>query len=188
MAEAPPYPYHLGTVYPVMPVPPVPEHCVPVEAGAVRLVVEARDLLDEAARSRGGVAPPPEQSSQFNDFGASLHVCAASDGLEHLRFDCFDHEPHYHYIRNAEAANVIVRLDDVAEGDPIEWTIARLRARLPEMLDHAGAAELAEEVRSDPTAVASALDRVRALLVEAGQRALARRTSGQELAPARSVP
>ena len=187
MAEAPPYPYHLGTMYPVMPVPPVPEHCVPVEAGAVRLVVEARDLLDEAARSRGGTVVPAEQSSQFNDFGASLHVCGAVDGMEYLRFDCFDHEPHYHYIRNAESANVIVRLDDVAEGDPIDWTIGRLQARLPEMLEHAGAGELADQVRSDPSAVATALERVRALLVEAGQRALARRTSGQGLAPAHSA-
>jgi hypothetical protein len=188
MAEAPPYPYHLGTVYPVMPVAPVPEHCVPVDAGPLRLVVEARDLRDEAARSRGSATPPPAQTSQFDDFGASLHVCGAADGAEHLRFDCFDKEPHYHYIRNAEPANVIVRLDDVAEGDPIEWTIGRVRSRLPEMLQHAGATDLAAQVRTDPAPVLAALERVRALLVEAGRRAEARRASGGRLAPASTAP
>ena len=32
--------------------------------------------------------------------GVSLHVYGVRDGeaLEHLRFDCFDEDPHYHYI------------------------------------------------------------------------------------------
>ena len=64
-----------------------------------------------------------------------MHVCDASDGVEHLRFDCFENEPHYHYINTVEQGNLICRIDEIAEGDPVEWTVGRLRERLPEMLD-----------------------------------------------------
>ena len=171
MTDSPPYPYDLGTEYPVMPIPPVPEHCIEVPAGAVTLVVEARDLSDE-----------PQPVGGFDDFGASLHV-VGPDGAEYVRFDCFDKEPHYHYIRPSEETNIIVRLDDIAEGDPIEWTIGRLRNRLPEMLEHAGAASVAESVRGQLPPLMGALDTVRDLLQEAERRAVARRASGSTLAP-----
>src|SRR5438046_2754172 len=82
------------------------EHGSPGEAGAVRFVVEARDLVDEIRRNRPDEVVD-EESLQFNDFGASLHVYGASDDVEYLRFDCFDKEPHYHYIKADEGANVI---------------------------------------------------------------------------------
>src|ERR1700738_3394318 len=104
-----------------------------------------------------------EKDLQFNDFGASLHVYGAEDGLEHLRFDCFEDQPHYHYIDPDEKANVIVRLDDIAEDDPIDWTTSRLRTRLP--------------------AILAAVDQVHNLLEEAQRRALDRRATGAALAP-----
>jgi len=154
-----------------MPIPPVPEHCIGVPAGAVTLVVEARDLSDE-----------PQPVGGFDDFGASLHV-VGPDSAEYVRFDCFDKEPHYHYIRPAEGTNIICRLDDIAEGDPIEWTIGRLRHRLPEMLEHAGAAPVAASVRAQMPALLGAIDTVRGLLDEAHRRTEARRASGSTLAP-----
>jgi hypothetical protein len=171
-----PSPYNLGTPYPVMPAPPVPEHCVTIPAGDLELVVEARDVVDDLTRVN-------QTSLGFDDFGATLHVQATSDKVEHLRFDCFANEPHYHYIRMASQENLICRLDDVAEGDPIEWAIGRLRNRLPEMLEHVGAPHLARSVRADPTTIARALDAVQALLVDARARASARRASGATLAP-----
>ena len=56
--------------------------------------------------------------------------------------------------------------------------------RMPSAQAFEMAGELAAAVRSDPAPVLAALDRVRSLLVEAGQRAAARRRSGQQLAPA----
>jgi len=183
MAETPPYPYNIGIRYPVMPVPPTPEHCISIDAGAVRFVVEARDLIEEVKRNRPAGSEVDVDAVQFNDFGASLHVYGADDGIEHLRFDCFEKEPHYHYIKADESANVICRLDDIAESDPIEWTVTRLQKRLPEMLDYAGAAEVAAAVRRDPTVVRGAVDQVHELLVEAQRRAHARRATGATLAP-----
>lgn len=172
MAESPPYPYHLGTEYPVMPMAPIAEHCLSVPAGAVTLVVEARDLAVDLDHSNADPDGP-----SFDDYGASLHVLSASDGLERLRFDCFDKEPHYHYIRPDESTNVIVRLDDVAEGDPIEWTVGRLRDRLPDMLEHARAGTVADEVRADMSSLLGAIDTVKGMLEEAQRRTSARRAA-----------
>jgi hypothetical protein len=183
MAETPPNPYNIGTRYPVMPVAPAPEHCIAVDAGAVRFVVEARDLIDEMKRGLPPGSTIEEKDVQFNDFGASLHVYGTQDGLEHLRFDCFEDQPHYHYIDPDEEANVIVRLDDIAEDDPIDWTTSRLRTRLPEMLDFAGAHGIAAAVRDDLPAVLAAVDQVHDLLQEAQRRALDRRATGAALAP-----
>jgi hypothetical protein len=170
-----PNPYHLGMAFPVMPAPMIPEHCIHVPAGAVNLVVEARDLI--ADRQVTHPDEVREENPQFDDFGASLHIMSAADGVEHLRFDCFDNEPHYHYIRPSQQMNVIVRLDHVAEGDAIDWTISRLRERLPEMLDHAGdAGDVAAAVRADLASVAAALPKTQELLEEAQRRAIARRS------------
>jgi len=159
--------YVLGRAYPVMPIPMVPEACVDVPAGPVTFVVEGRRLTDEAilgnAIERGGLEDI-EQPEGVDDGGMTVHVLGTDDRLEHLRFDCFEHEPHYHYIRNTEQANVVVRIDTFAEGDPTAWSLRCLRERLPEMLGHAGATDLAEQVRSAPGEVATGIDRVAELL------------------------
>ena len=99
MSDALPYPYNLGMEFPVMPMEPVAAHCLSVPAGPVTLVVEARDLAIDRRYSEYGDDGPIEPDETFDDFGASLHVNGAADGVERLRFDCFDKEPHYHYIR-----------------------------------------------------------------------------------------
>jgi hypothetical protein len=160
-------PYRRGNRYDVLPIPMVTEHCHPVDAGPVQLVVESRRLtnaiLDETYA--GGA---PVAHVDFDDHGASLHVCGTADGLEHVRFDCFEHEPHYHYIEHAAGGNVIVRIDEVAVGDPVEFTLRCVRDRLPEMLENAGQAELAAATRADIAKVHAALDRVAELMARAG--------------------
>jgi hypothetical protein len=157
----------LGREYDIMPIPMVPEACVPVPAGPVTFVVESRRLTDaaiganERRQGKGAVAPEP---LGVDDGGASLHVLGAEDGLEHLRFDCFDLEPHYHYIHNDQQMNVVVRIDTHAEGDPVRWATSRVRARLPEMLAHAGATELSRRSARASGEIAAALDEVERLL------------------------
>ena len=99
------------------------------------------------------------------------------DGLEHLRFDCFENEPHYHYVRNADGGNLICRIDQHAEGDPIDWTLNRLRERLPEMLEFAGVPELAAQTRADHEKVLAVIDEVAELLGKARVQALADRSA-----------
>jgi hypothetical protein len=170
--QAAPYPYQRGNFYTSLPIPAVPEHCIGVDAGPLRLVVESRELTNEILLTQlppGSVEIPDDVS--FDDFGASLHVCGAEDGLEHLRFDCFEHEPHYHYIQHAVGGNTICRIDEVAEGDPTEWTVGRLRSRLPEMLELCGLQKLAEDTRAHMPEVLAAVDEVVALLQQAQVRA-----------------
>ena len=77
------------------------------------------------------------------DQGICIHVFGDLNDKEEefLRFDCFERAPHYHYAWSAN--DQYVALDTTAEGDPLEWTLERLRTRLPAMLIRAGAGELA---------------------------------------------
>ena len=163
--------YQLGRRYDVMPIPMVPEACIDVEAGPIVFVVEGRKLTDEVIIANAAAQGRPDgidQPSGVHDGGMSVHVLDAADRVEYLRFDCFENEPHYHYIRNDEQANIVVRIDTFAEGSPEEWMLGRLASRLPDMLEHANAAALADAVRTAPADVNAGVSRVRELL--AGQR------------------
>jgi hypothetical protein len=149
----------------MLPIPMVTEHCVPVDAGAVQLVVESRRLTNEIlADSYRGLV---RSDIDFDDFGASLHVCGTTDGLEYLRFDCFENEPHYHYIEPAMGANVVVRIDELAVGDPIEFSLTCVERQLPDMLRNCGVRDLADEVEGHVDKVRFAVTAVRDLMTEA---------------------
>ena len=155
-------PYRRGNRYSQLPIPMVSEHCIPVGAGAVQLVVESRTLTNQIVQDtfHGAV----DASIPFDDFGASLHVCGTADGLEYLRFDCFENEPHYHYIDQAAGANTVVRIDELAVGDPIEFSLACVEHHLPDMLRHCGVAGLADEVAGEPEKMSAAIAEVRELM------------------------
>jgi hypothetical protein len=167
--------YRLGVAVSTMPAPVIPEHAVEVPAGPIRFVIESRFLADDMAQLN--FISDQRQANEFvlDDGGASVHVFSVRDGLEHLRFDCFDKHPHYHYVKNAQQVNLIVRIDEIALGDPMAWTMQRLRERLPEMLDYAGASELAEEVRVAGESVSQGVERVGQMLGDAQERSRSRR-------------
>jgi hypothetical protein len=160
-------PYRRGNRYSQLPIPMVSEHCIPVDAGAVQLVVESRTLTNQIVEDtfHGAV----DASISFDDFGATLHVCGTADGLEYLRFDCFENEPHYHYIDQADGANTVVRIDELAVGDPIEFSLACVEHHLPDMLRNCGVADLADTVARQPDQVSDAVAEVRALMRKARQ-------------------
>ena len=107
------------------------------------------------------------QPVSFDDGGASLHVCGTDDGLEHLRFDCFEHEPHYHYIDHAHSGNTVVRIDELAVGDPVEFALTAVEEHLVDMLRHSAPAGLADRVAAEPEKVAAAMAEVRDLMAKA---------------------
>ena len=78
-----------------------------------------------------------------NDQGICIHVFRGPDDQqdEVLRFDCFEREPHYHYAWSKN--DRYVPLDTAAEGSPLQWTLTRLRTRLPAMLIQADEPDLA---------------------------------------------
>jgi hypothetical protein len=157
-------PYRRGNRYDRLPIPMVEEHCIPVPAGAVQLVVESRRLTNAIVEEtyQGAVAA----DVAFDDGGATLHVLG-TDGLEHLRFDCFEQEPHYHYIDQGAVTNTVVRIDELAVGDPIEFSLACVEEHLPDMLGNCGVPALADEVKGRMDEVLSAMTEVRALMLRA---------------------
>jgi hypothetical protein len=158
-------PYRRGNRFEVMPIPMVMDHCVTVDAGAVQLLVESRQLTNTIlADTYQGSA---NSEIDFDDFGASLHVCGTADGLEYLRFDCFENEPHYHYIEPKAGANTILRIDELAVGDPIDFTLACVEDRLPDMLRNCGEGDLADDVANQADKVKVAVDEVRDLMTKA---------------------
>jgi len=165
-----------GTVYTVPPIPPDPEHTTWVDAGVLRFGVEYR-LLDDAelAANYQGEAMDEIQEhtggAAVEDNGVSIHVNGAEDGHEYLRFDCFDGEPHYHYIEPSGERQAILEFDRVAHGEMIAWTFHQLRTRLAEMLAFAGGERLVGSL--DTGLIGASLPEVEKLAREA-ESALAR--------------
>jgi hypothetical protein len=151
------------TRYDTMPIPPVPAQTEFIEAGVLRFGVEYRLLTDAIAAASQTVAASGADAADpasFDDRGVSIHVYG-DDGagpLEYLRFDCFEEDPHYHYVSWKERSNEMLHLDPVADGDPLAWALERIRTRLPQMLARAGAAHIA--ARIDPRRLDEALPRV----------------------------
>jgi hypothetical protein len=138
------------TRYDLMPIPPVEEHTELFEAGAVSFGVEYR-LLDDAIAAASAVAAAAGNDAapeRLDDRGVSLHVFAEVGGrrVEVLRFDCFEEDPHYHYVSWEARSNEMLHIDPVADGDPLAWALERIRTRLPQMLERAGAVEAAGRV------------------------------------------
>jgi len=136
------------TRYEVMPIPPIERQTRYFDAGAVVIGVEYRLLDDAIAAAHRPVSADGRDAgvtTDLDDRGVSIHVFGVRDGerLEHLRFDCFDEDPHYHYVSWRDRSNEMIHIDPVADGDPLEWALARLRTRLPQMLARAGAEDVA---------------------------------------------
>jgi hypothetical protein len=153
------------TRYDLMPIPPIDAHTAWFDAGAVRIGVEYR-LLSEAIAAASTIERASGRDSAGtveNDRGVALHVCGVDregETLEYLRFDCFDEDPHYHYVSWRDKSNEMLHIDPIADGDPLDWALERLRTRLAAMLRRAGAEEVAGRI--DPEALETILPRVSA--------------------------
>lgn len=153
------------TRYSLMPIPPIAAHTHYFEAGGLRIGVEYRLLTDAIAaaaqlEAANGSVPGVETDGPIDDRGVSLHVFGHQDGedREFLRFDCFQEDPHYHYVSWRDKSNEMIHLDPVADGDPLAWALDRLRHRLLPMLIRAGASDVARQV--DVTAFDAVLPRI----------------------------
>lgn len=138
------------TKYDIMPIPPIEAHSQRFEMGPLSIWVEYR-LLDDAIAAAHTVTENYDgEIATIEDRGVSLHVfgepAPGAEQIEYLRFDCFDEDPHYHYVSYANQTNEMVHLDRHAHGDPLVWALDCIRTRLPQMLTRAGAPALAAQV------------------------------------------
>ena len=137
------------TRYSVMPIPAVEAHTTYFSAGSLRFGVEYRLLTDAvaaAAELEAASGDERGQTAELNDRGVSIHVFGRQDGEERefLRFDCFVEDPHYHYVSWRDRSNEMLHMDPAAMGDPVEFALECIGRRLPELLERAGAADVAK--------------------------------------------
>jgi hypothetical protein len=108
-------------------------------------------------------AGPVEFALEYRAFdrvqGWTIHVYGPRQGKreEVLRFDCFDHNPHFH-LGWSHLDRMFVPIPDT--DDPLDWAFEEMRTHLPEMLCESGVPELAAEL--DMAAINSSLDVLRA--------------------------
>jgi hypothetical protein len=153
-------------------IPPLAENTHYVEAGALSIGVEYRQVNETIVLANlraHGMDRPPEGANQIidDDGGVSLHVCDASTRTEYLRFDMFDAGPHYHYLSHKDARQINIPYDRNACGPMTEWALECIRHRLPQMLTYCGADDLAAQVDRD--AIDAALPEVVALVGRSSQ-------------------
>jgi hypothetical protein len=80
------------------------------------------------------------------DRGPSLQVLGDVDGqaVQLLRFDCFEHEPHFHY--DPDGKNNRIFLNTARVSDPIAWTIDYLRGNFASLVRIAGYGRCADRL------------------------------------------
>ena len=120
--------------------PPDPDTTVYVEAGPITFALEYRFMYQKDAEGR--------LTDEVNDHGLSIHVLEGRGDKpkEHLRFDCFQIRPHYHYVNWPLVKQQHMWFDTAGCGDIFQWTIERFKTRLPHMLIAAGAEDLASQL------------------------------------------
>jgi hypothetical protein len=120
-----------------MPIPPMKQNMEVYEAGAISIGVEFRVLNNAVVRALGlGEIAASNAYPELDDHGVSLHVFVhTSEGNhERLRFDCFQNDPHYHYLSLPNKTQDVIHLDCTVIGDPVAWALTMLRTRLVPML------------------------------------------------------
>lgn len=103
------------------------------------------------------------------DRGPSLQILGDVDGqpVQLLRFDCFEHEPHFHY--DPQGKNNRIFLNTPRVSDPIAWTIDYLRGNVSTLVRVAGYGRLAD--RLDDTALDATLPGIEKALRASAPRA-----------------
>ena len=130
------------------------------------MITAALPMVDKALRDSVPAAPPGrleasglcfevEYRHTRTDRGPSLQVLGEVDGqrVQLLRFDCFEHEPHFHY--DPDGTNNRLFLNTTRVSDPIAWSMDYLRGNFASLIRIAGYGRLAD--RLDEAALAGIL-------------------------------
>lgn len=130
-----------------------------------------RDTIpaETPALAASGLCFAVEYRTTRTDRGPSLQVLGDVDGkrTQLLRFDCFEHEPHFHY--DPDGKNNRIFLNTARVSDPIAWSMDYLRGNFASLLRIAGYDKLASQI--DEAALAGALPGVEKALRDSAPRA-----------------
>jgi hypothetical protein len=125
----------------------------------------------EITISAGGLEFRVEYRTFGGDRGPAVRVFGDVDGddTQILRFDCFDHTPHYHY--DPTGMDAYHFMDRAVTPDVVAYSLAQLRDNTKAMVKAAGYPDLASSV--DGEAVASSIGDIRAAIEKATAEAAA---------------
>ena len=156
--------------------PAIPERTEYIPAGAVTIGIEPIVMTDDTVTTfratrdidlptaRKLISDYEAHGGAVRESGICIHVYGGGERepVEYLRFDCFAHVPHYHYVHVSDEIDPVrVHLDTTANGEAVPWALERLRTRLPQMLEHAGAHKIAGQV--DQAEIEAAMPRITAV-------------------------
>src|SRR6266849_10475978 len=110
---------------------------------------------DMSRMEASGLRFAVEYRNTRTDRGPSLQVLGDVEGkrVQLLRFDCFEHEPHFHY--DPDGKNNRIFLNTPRVSDPIVWSMDYLRGNFTSLVRIAGYGRLAD--RLDEAALAGIL-------------------------------
>ena len=112
----------------------------------VKTMAERGDIIIGEGKIKFGL----EYRDLLSDQGVCIHALAEVDGeeVELLRFDCFDHAPHYHYgPRNKD---IRIYWDTTLVPDTLEWTLKQFASgNLPNLIERAGYPGIVAELDKD---------------------------------------
>jgi hypothetical protein len=99
-----------------------------------------------SAMAASGLCFTVEYRNTRTDRGPSLQVLGEVDGkrTQLLRFDCFEHEPHFHY--DPDGKNNRIFLNTARVSDPIAWSMDYLRGNFASLIRIAGYGKLADQL------------------------------------------
>ena len=158
-------PYRRGNRYPQLPIPMVTEHCIPVDAGAVQLVVESRKLTNEIIK---GAYDDAVDSRSRSTTSAPRSTCAEPPTASSTCASTASRTSRTTTTSSRRTARTPwCASTSSAVGDPIDFSLACVEHHLPDMLRHCGVDDLADTVAGQPEKVDAAVAEVRELMEKA---------------------
>jgi len=105
--------------------------------------------MDMSRMEASGLCFEVEYRNTRTDRGPSLQVLGEVDGkrVQLLRFDCFEHEPHFHY--DPDGRNNRIFLNTTRVSDPIAWSMDYMRGNFTSLLRIAGYSGLADRLNEE---------------------------------------
>ena len=108
--------------------------------------------MDMSRMEASGLCFEVEYRNTRTDRGPSLQVLGEVDGkrVQLLRFDCFEHEPHFHY--DPDGKNNRIFLNTTRVSDPIAWSMDYMRGNFTSLIRIAGYGGLADRLNEEALA------------------------------------
>lgn len=127
------------------------------DVGPTTVGVSFRSLEGRTVPRNGALEG--QSDAVLHDGGVKIHVFGADDAVEHVPFDCFWHDPHYHYSCPDSEEWLVIPYDSCANGsDVVTCVLQSLRSHMRTILANTRGKHLVRELKLEK--LVEALDQV----------------------------